>query len=211
MNIKTPLESLAGRRHRRGSTRGFTLIELMVVVIILSIVGTIAFAGLASDRFEGAYREHTEDVTGAIIRARHRAIDFQTNVEVRVQEDWVQVVEEDPITKEEVEYWSVRRDNLQGGVLSNDVCIIGFEVGVQSASQAADNDLADLESDCMGANTEVLRFGPDGTFELEGGDFLNGRGLTLVMADKRTSDVVYTLIQIFPGGNVRKWDKVRQP
>ena len=89
---RTPHSSGALRKDVRArKALGFTLIEVMIVVVVLSIVATIAFVGIGQNRFEGKYREFTGEIIGLITTARNRAIDDQTLVQVRVYEDKVLV------------------------------------------------------------------------------------------------------------------------
>ncbi|GEM_PF-4035215 len=190
---------------RGGRAAGFTLIEMMIVLVVLTIVGTIAFAGMSRHRFEGAYAEFTDDLAGALVRSRNHAIDFQTRVSVTISAGQLIARNEEPEDNpgdpgtDATEFWAVNRSALEGGLLENEACIRGFMVGVQK-------DDGDLPEDCL-AGEQTITFLPDGSFELAGTDYLDGQGATMVVSDDRT-ETVYTLIEIFPGGYIRTFDKV---
>ena len=200
---RTPQSSGALRKDVRArKALGFTLIEVMIVVVVLSIVATIAFVGIGQNRFEGKYREFTGEIIGLITTARNRAIDDQTLVQVRVYEDKVLVFDQDPTDKQWRELRSIKRDEIAGNILGNKACIYGFYSGVQVPSQALD---VVVPNACL--NTlQILEFQPDGNFVFIGDDTLggaNGTGTTLDLADLRTAQVRHTLIEIFPGGLIR--------
>jgi hypothetical protein len=180
----------------------------MIVLVVLTIVGSIAFAGLRGDRFEGTYREFTDELMGAIVQARHRAIDDQTIVQVQaVGATQLTVLDQDPTTKEFMHLRTIQSTMFQNGFLGDDVCIRGFFAGVQVPSEADPPPLPDA---CLG-DVQILQFEPDGTFgfvNMQGIGGENGTGTTLVVADTRTAQTMLTLIEIFPGGLIRKRDNV---
>src|SRR5689334_15779103 len=75
---------------------GFTLVELMIVLSVITIVAVIAFVGIRNNQWEGAYMRFTDDLVGTMIQARNRAIDDQTIVRVEVSEDRLEVYWIDP-------------------------------------------------------------------------------------------------------------------
>jgi len=72
------------RTRRRSAQRGFTLIELMIVVLIIAILSVVMF-GLTSTSVGGANSEHVaNDVTVAINYARMRAVSTRSYHQVEV-------------------------------------------------------------------------------------------------------------------------------
>lgn len=191
----------------------------MVVVAILSIVAVITFGAISQDKWEGSYRQFTEDVTGLLTQARNAAIDNQTEVRVDVYDNraelhWRVPLEpywdpNDPVPDNALDWQMIgeaHRAGVAGGKLTgdNDVCIYGIYRGIIVDGGGADAP----PTSCLG-QAESLLFFPDGHMEWEGIN-LQGAGITVVMADQRTNNPVTSHIQVFPGGMVRKFDKVEQ-
>jgi hypothetical protein len=105
-----------------------------------------------------------------------------------------------------VPLFEYRRDDVNAGMLAADVCIYGLYAGVQVPSQATD---VDLPQACVGA-PELLRFYPEGTVEWVGQD-LAGSGVTLTIADRRSTEIRFAFVEVFPGGMIRRFDEVRAP
>jgi prepilin-type N-terminal cleavage/methylation domain-containing protein len=213
------MQTLHGVRRKviAAGAKGFTLIEMMVVVAILSIVAVITFGAISQDKWEGSYRQFTEDVTGIVTLARNTAIDNQTQVRVDIYGDraemwWLKPLEplwdpNDPLPANTLEWQPLReadRDKVAGGKLLNDtdVCIYGIYRGVIVDGGGADA----APSACLG-DMERIVFFPDGHMEWEGQN-LQGAGITIVLADQRTGTPTTSHVQVFPGGMVRKFDKV---
>ena len=175
---------------RGGDRSGFTLIELMVVLTVLTIVGMVTMVSVNRDRFEGSYRQFTDNLVGAVVQARHLAIDRQTRVEVIVTDESLQLVFIDPADLSRDSMLFRSRGEVNGGVLNQDVCIHGFMPSTRDATMPAS---------CLDA-TQTLTFLPDGTFTVDAA--LAGSaeaGATLVVADRRGGAISYSLVQILPG------------
>ena len=156
-------QSVAALR-KKYRARGFTLIELMVVLSVLTIVAVIAFVGIRNNQWEGAYLRFTDDLAGSMTQARNRAIDDQTTVRVQVQEDRLEVFWTDPTTKQEVFVWGNYRSKVDGGLLGDRACITGMSPGITPPSQPND---AEMPLSCLGGQQNII-FQPDGTFTLPG-------------------------------------------
>ncbi|MFV8756612.1 pilus assembly FimT family protein [Nannocystaceae bacterium ST9] len=185
---------------------GFTLIELMVVLLVLTIVALLAFVGIRNNQWEGAYLRFTDDLSGSMMQARNRAIDDQTTVRVQVQADRLEVFWTDPSTKQEVFLWGNYRDAIDGGLLGAQACITGMSPGITPPSQPNDSE---LPTACLGGPQNIV-FEPDGGFTLPN-DPLPDAGMTLVVVDRSSTAVTYSIIEMFPGGVVRKFDEVPPP
>jgi prepilin-type N-terminal cleavage/methylation domain-containing protein len=198
-------------------SKGFTLIEMMVVVAILSIVAAITFAGIQQDKWEGSYREFTDDINGTIARAHHTAIDDQTRVRLdiyrnRVEVYWERTLEPywnpaDPVPTNQGEWEMIGEAHIRevaAGVLEggNRVCIYGLYRGIIVDGGGADA----APNQCLNG-MEQLMLHPDGHMEWIGED-LQGAGVSLVVADQRGTEPVTTHIQYFPGGMIRKFEEV---
>lgn len=190
------------------TSRGFTLIEMMIVLAVISIVAAVTFAGVQKDQFQGAFRRYVDDVQGSVTRARNLAIDEQTQVTVQIDSDGLLVSWTDPTTAATGDLWDNTRDDVQGGILAVDdhACIYGVYAGVQMFEDQVASELAAAPNACL-TGTETLRFFPDGHLEWDG-EVLNGAGITLVIADQRTAAVRETHLQVFPGGLIRRIDNV---
>jgi len=193
-------------RHR--NSRGFSLIELMVTIGVVTILGAVAFAGMRQNEFEGQYLRFVQDVRGTLVAARNHAIDEQTPVRVDVDDDEVIVTAWNPVT----DTWDlinriVMTDQTDGLLITdNRVCIYGFGEGVQTPAQFA---AITPPSDCLGA-IQRLRFESDGTFTDPNNAFVvPNSGVTLWIGDRSVpGEDRRALIQIFPGGLIRVFDNV---
>lgn len=202
-----PGDAPAARRHRH--SRGFSLIELMVTIGVVTILGAVAFAGMRQNEFEGQYLRFVQDVRGAVVSARNHAIDEQTPVRVDVEDDEVIVTAWNEVT----ETWDlinriVMTDQTDGLLITDDrVCIYGFGEGVQTPAQFA---AIVPPTDCLSV-TQRLRFEADGTFTDPNNAFVvQNSGVTLWIGDRSVSgEERRALIQIFPGGLIRVFDKVQ--
>ena len=180
---------------------------MMIVLVILTIVSTITFAGLSTQNFDSAFREYGNDLEAAIIQARDIAIDEQTRVDVTVTANALTIAVEDNETKAWANWYQYRLIDYGAGQLQNDACIRGFYGGIQAAKGAVNTTFPAV---CL-TSPQTVRFFPDGTFEVTSATPTMARddmGVVLVLADTRT-EPTYTEVQIWPGGTIRKLDNVR--
>ncbi len=192
----------------RGSAqmRGFTLIELMIVLAVLTIVSVVAFIGIRNNQWEGAYYRFTDDLLGSLVQARNRAIDEQTTVRVEIQSDRLEVFVTDPESKQENFEWGNYRENIDGGLLGEQACITGMALGISAPSEVND---AVLPEDCLGGIQDII-FQPDGSFSLVD-DPSPDAGMTMVIRDGSSASIQYSIIEMFPGGLIRKFDEISAP
>jgi hypothetical protein len=184
----------------------------MIVVSVIAIVATIAFIGLRNNQYEGAYLRFTDDLVGTMIQARNRAIDDQTLVRVEVSEDRVEVFWIDPedpppdptIAGSGVLLWGNYRDRVDGGLIAKEACITGMEPGIKPPSEPND---AQMPTGCGTDLPKSIIFQPDGSFALED-QAQPDAGMTLVIKDASSAQVYYSIIEMFPGGLIRKFDEI---
>ncbi|TPV94061.1 MAG: prepilin-type N-terminal cleavage/methylation domain-containing protein [Myxococcales bacterium FL481] len=206
-SVGTHRQKLPSRR-RECSHYGFTLIEMMVVLAVISIVAAVTFSGAQKEQYEGAFRRFGDDLQGSVTRARHLAIDEQTQVMVEVSRDGFVVSWVDPTTAQTEDRWQTSREAVQGGMLAvgERACLYGVYAGVVMFDDQVASSMSAAPNACL-SGTETLRFFPDGHLEWDG-QILNGAGITVVLADRRTGKVRETHLQIFPGGLIRRIDNV---
>lgn len=195
----------------RAGSAGFTLIELMVVLVVLLVVGSIAFAGFRQDEVQGQSRRFIDDVEGLLIKGRNLAIDQQTQVRVDIESTGLTLTAFDTVT----DTWDLVDRALMldsnGALLTQDdrVCIYGLQSGVQAPSQAVEVVPPD---DCVGQQ-QRLQFEPDGSFSDPDATFgtVDNAGATLWIGDRSVSgQTKLTMIQVFPGGLIRSFEEVRE-
>ena len=197
------------------SERGFTLTELMIVLAVITIVAVVAFPGLRGNQFEGAYLRFTDDLVGTMTQARNRAIDDQTVVRVQVEEDRLEVYWIDPedpppdvsVFNTGTFLWGNYRDEVDGGLITNDACITGLVPGISPPSEV--NNTA-LPQGCGDNLPSAILFQPDGSFHIADDTEIDA-GMTLVVRDASSDQVYFSIIEIFPGGLIRKIDEMPAP
>jgi len=213
--ISQPATSFIARSPRvqsAASERGFTLTELMIVVSVIAVVAVIAFIGLRNNQYEGAYLRFTDDLVGTMIQARNRAIDDQTLVRVEVSVDRVEVFWIDPedpppdpaMVGSGVLLWGNYRDRVDGGLIAAEACITGMEPGIKPPSET---NTAQMPTDCGTDLPKSIIFQPDGSFALED-EPQPDAGMTLVIRDASSTQIYYSIIEMFPGGLIRKFDEI---
>ena len=190
------------------ASRGFTLIELMIVVSIITISATITFASINADKYKLAVEDFSEDLGAELMRARDTAINQQSTVTVDFFPAGMSMVLLDQRTGANVPLRYLRKSEYGGGRLGTEVCILGFEPLLWAPSEQQTTSIPQIPCPNGGLETPfaTVRFGPDGTYEVQtagGVDGYTRNGWTLVVQDGRASAVEYQLIELFPTGMIR--------
>lgn len=189
-------------------SRGFSLIELMVVVSILAVIGAVAFAGMRQNQFKGQFTRFVDDVRGVLVAARNYAIEEQTPVRVDVQDDEVLATAYDPVdgTWDPIDRVALQAMDDALLMVDDRVCIYGFSGGVQTPAQFQD---IDPPEDCLGGQQRLV-FAPDGTFQDPAAAFsVDNAGVSLWIGDRSVPGAERrAVVQIFPGGLIRAFDKI---
>lgn len=186
---------------------GFTLIELMVALAIVTLLGTIVVGSFRQNDARTAYARFVDDLHGAIVTARHLAIDDQTRVRVRIAAAGVQVQTLNPAT----DIWTfvrlAERDEGRGtGPQSSGdaACVLAVHGGIPTPSRRSDQEVT---TSCL-AGAVILTFEPDGRFSADV-DGPENAGVSIWVGDRRiTTAVEFSLIQLFPGGHSRVFNDV---
>ncbi len=207
-------------RLRKSRKRGFTLIEMLVVIAIITIFAAIAFVSIGQNKFDSVLARYTADVRGMVIRARTTATLNQTQVWLELSETNGEVLTQlwwlDPVLASATYGTAVLLEDLalsefdRNYVGDNDAkfgespaCIYPVEVGIRPPSQAV---AVARGSDCLNDLTRIV-FLPSGELSLEvtGAQVpLFGAGVMIPVVDQRLDDArTATLIEIYPGGLVR--------
>jgi prepilin-type N-terminal cleavage/methylation domain-containing protein len=206
------MKSLHTRRigfDRRGRDRGFSMIELMVVLAVVAALGVVAAVGFRRNEFANQRARFIADCEGILVQARNAAVDRQTRVRVIVDALSITLTSFETETNTWVLVDRVALEQPNGSLVTqNDaVCIYGFTPGVQAPSQAT---AVDPPTDCL-ANPQTLVFEPDGRFSDPDAVFsaVPNAGATLWIVDRTlTAQPKYSILQIFPGGLVRTFEQL---
>ena len=213
-------------RSRISREGGFSLIELMVVVVIIGVFASLAFPGIWKNKFDSVVARYTADVRGMIVRARTMATANQTQVwvelsvangEVLTQLWWLDPVVASgtygtAVLLEDVAISEFDRNFVGDNAAkfgASPVCVYPIEVGLRAPSQAT---AVPRGSDCLATASRIV-FLPSGELSLEVGGAqvpLFGAGVTVPVVDQRISNQRRaTLIEVYPGGFVRTVSGVR--
>ena len=176
------------------------------MLAVLCIVAAIAQLGMRRNERSGQLRRFVADVHGAVVRARHRAIDEQHPVLIEVDATSLLSYAWDPLSDDWISFDRVELDERRTGLLLHDgVCIEALQPGVRAPSQA---EWTPPPSGCLD-DTRALRFEPDGSLAEDGG-VVSDAGTTLWIGDRRTTgEPRHALVQVFPGGLIRVFEDVR--
>jgi prepilin-type N-terminal cleavage/methylation domain-containing protein len=189
---------------------GFSLIELLVVLVVVCLLGAAAAVGWRRNEFRTQFARFVADAEGIVVLARNTAIDRQTQVRVDAYATEIQVTEFDTVTNTWLPVHRIAiaanpTNELIGA--SSTVCIYGFTPGVQPPAVSVE---IDPPTDCLGAMQRLV-FEPDGRMTDPDAAFSDvpNAGATLWITDRTiASTPKYTIIQIFPGGLVRTFQEL---
>jgi len=194
---------------RQRRDRGFSMIELMVVLAVVAALGVVAAVGFRRNEFANQRARFIADCEGMLVQARNAAVDRQTRVRVIADATSISLTSFNTTT----DTWDILdRAALEvpnGSLVTqnNAVCVYGFTAGVQAPTQAS---VVDPPTDCL-ANPQVLMFEADGRFTDPDATFsaVPNAGATLWITDRTmSSQPKYSIIQIFPGGLVRTFEQL---
>lgn len=182
--------------------RGFTLLELMVVLVVLTIVSTAIMARAGLQTADSSFRRYTDDVLDTVVAARARAIDDQTRVFLTMRPTGVTLEWINPDTGVREHLWAHSEGNYGGGVISDLACNAGLYNGVVAPGETRSNSAVA----CLTDKQELL-FLPDGSFRFDKAQNAPA-GVTAVVLREINGQRMGTVIEVFPGGNVRSIDNV---
>jgi prepilin-type N-terminal cleavage/methylation domain-containing protein len=206
------MKSLHTRRivfDRGARDRGFSIIELMVVLAVVAALGMVAAVGFRRNEFANQRARFVADCEGMLVQARNAAVDRQTRVRVTVDATSIALTFFDTTDDTWRILDRVALEVPNGSLVTQNaaVCVYGFTPGVQAPSQVTS---VDPPTDCL-ATPQVLMFEADGRFTDPDGAFSGvvNAGATLWITDRTlTGQPKYSIIQIFPGGLVRTFEQL---
>ncbi len=139
------------RLDRKGKSRGFTLVEMLAVVAVISILSSVAYFSMRQNRYEREMNRFSSEAIAAIKEARTRAIAANRRYVVWFTEDSVQWCEHD----------CPPQDEHEAGAR--------FFAGPSGARAVRFADIADFNLAAMPASYEMfskrIYFYPDGTMD----------------------------------------------
>lgn len=206
------MKSLHTRRivfDRGARDRGFSIIELMVVLAVVAALGMVAAVGFRRNEFANQRARFVADCEGMLVQARNAAVDRQTRVRVAVDATSIALTFFDTTDDTWRILDRVALEMPNGSLVTQNaaVCVYGFTPGVQAPSQATS---VDPPTDCL-VTPQVLMFEADGRFT-DPDDVFSGvvnAGATLWITDRTlTGQPKYSIIQIYPGGLVRTFEQL---
>lgn len=202
-----PVQALHSGCRRLHSARGFTLIELMVALVIVTLLGALAFGGFRQNEARGAYARFVEDLHGGLVTARNAAIDEQARVRVLITAAGLRIQQFDPATEQWIFLRLAARDAGRGEgpqTTGDAACVMAVQAAISTPSQARN---VEVPVGCL-AGSVTLTFEPDGRFQTQVQAFDNA-GMTVWVGDRRMgTETQYSVIQVFPGGYTRVFNDV---
>jgi type II secretory pathway pseudopilin PulG len=188
------------------------MIELMVVLAVVTVLGTVAALGFRRNEFANQRARFVADVEGVLVQARNAAVDRQTRVRVEVDTSQVTATAFNTVT----DVWEVAGraalENFNASLITAGgtppVCIYGFTAGVVPPSRPGGT--APPPGDCV-AGTQTLIFEADGRFTDPTGALSDppNAGATLWIGDRSLpAQTRYSIVQVFPGGLVRTFEQL---
>lgn len=173
-----------------------------MVLVVLTIVSTAVMSRVGLHTADSAFRKYSADVVDSFLKARARAIDEQTRVFLTMRPDGVDVEWIDPDTGLRELMWHYREDWYGAGVISDSTCNGGLYNGVVAPGETRHEE----SFACITVEQELV-FYPDGGFGFASAAGAPA-GVTAILAREENSGRIGTVIEVYPGGNIRKLDNV---
>jgi len=156
---------MRGQRHNGGARRGFTLIELMVVIIIISIMSAVIVAEMHGTYQEALLRSTSRELASAFSAASSRAVSVNRPHRVRLDLAAHRYFLERS-ARGDSEFFPARDVPASEGALDSRISIKIREPGMESPEDAAGEPPADSGNRDNAASPEAemaVTFYPDGT------------------------------------------------
>lgn len=190
--------------------RGFTLVELMVVLAIMAVLGTVAMVGIRQDQMANGGKAFVKDIEGAATQSRNLAIDGQSEVTLRVGRQAVEIHQFNNTTKATdalFRYSAADAFGFSGttadAAVSGYVCVLGVVAGIRTPRQAAS---FTPPSTCLGASDEFdIVFDGTGNVSLPWDVDASGASIWIRDSTEGGGAGRINIIQIFPGGLIRSF------